>query len=209
MSIEAYKQQTFSTQGAENMTAGIQTFSGKQVLQLPEVVRRSYVGQIVEKLASKPNTMLQWPAEELLTSMEEGRSALIVDQVTRQLLAFSQVWPYQYDLKLYLRPESRDFFDHAKQVLEVGTWLSFARENSIPGVAPRGYGRRVLQEAVAAGRAYDSQALSIAIVEQNNVRAQGIILDLGGRYIGEKISPTIRDANGTSAEMRIFDVSDI
>ncbi len=185
-------------------SSGVRIFTGRDALWLPENYHEAFAEQVSAKLAEKPNTMLQWSPQQLVTTIQEGRAALITESARPdRLLAFAQAWEYQYDLFRYIHAPEGNFRPGTKRkVVELGSWLNLA-----PPELRKGLGFTIFREVIKAGTAYDPDALQIAIIEQGNVRAQRVMEDLGGIKIGHKPSPVLKDPAGYPATMYIYDVT--
>lgn len=159
---------------------------GKEVLELDTSTLASFAERISLELKTHPHTMLQYNPFELLQSMREGRFIFCVDQQNRsQLLASGQLWIYDQD------PST------GQDIYEFGSWLSFEKG---------GYGKEILLASQSLIKVINPRAQLIAIVEEQNIRAQNLIEILGGIKIGEKYSTELKKPGGLSAFMYIYDI---
>lgn len=165
-------------------------FAGKNLLSFPRDQLLAFAKQVSGKLETKPNTMMQYSAEELLMSIQEGRAVCLLGE-NGGLLAFAQVWPYIFE-------ETEEFYDgenlQEKKVFEAGSWLSFGR----------GQGPKVFEAAVALGIELDPDAFIVAITESGNEKAAGILQSIGGKPIGQKRSLRVLDKDHNPALMKIY-----
>lgn len=152
---------------------------------LPANLLEKNTQKISSELAKHPNTMLQYTEAELIKSINEGRSILALGK-SNKLIGYGQLWEYGIN-------------SEGNQIFEFGSWLSFK-----PGV-----GSRILIEAAKLGKKLNPKAQLVAITEEENLKAQQIILKAGGLEIGSKFSPVIRTVEGEAASMKIFDISQI
>lgn len=163
-------------------------FSGSiAAYHIPERVKLACAQTISEKLTKYPHTMLQFTPEQILESIDEGRSVLVLDE-NLELAGFARLWQYGFN-------------DDGQQILEFGSWLNLTKE---PGL-----GEKLLKEAVQLGRIIDPQAQIVAIVEYYNLRAIEVLCKAGAQEIGTKFQPTIRTVKGEAAFMRIFDITNV
>ncbi len=134
-------------------------------------------------------TMLQYSSDELLESIHTGRAACTLS-AEKELVAFAQFWPYQVE------SDGDEFLDGEK-VFEIGSWLSFDQHGG-------GQGRKVFESCLAVGKMQHPKARFVAIVEEGNHRAAGILEILDGKEIGKKNTGHIKKANDSKAEMIIY-----
>lgn len=158
-------------------------YSGDAVRYLAEEIKLSCALCVNEALALHPHTMLQFTPGQIVDAMEHGCSVLAIGE-NGQLAGFAQLWQYGFN-------------QNGQQILEFGSWLSFQK----------GLGEKILKEAVILGKKVDPQAQLIAIVEEENSRAQEILQKNGALEIGGKFSPYIRTVQGEAAFMKIFDIT--
>lgn len=158
-------------------------YSGETVQFISEKARRFYALRVSYELALRPYTMLQFTPERILDAMRQRCSVLTIGE-DGKLAGFAQLWQY-------------GFTESGRQILEFGSWLSFQS----------GQGNIVLKEAVQLGKRIDPNAQIVAIVEEENARAQEILKKCGAKEIGGKFSPYIRTIEGEAAYMKIFDIT--
>lgn len=157
---------------------------GTQVAKIPEGKLYQYASSVSSSLATHPHTMLQFFPETILEHMKKGQTILTVSS-QMDLLAFAQLWKYGVGVA-------------GNPIYEFGSWLSFAKG---------GYGKQVLLEAPSLGKSLDPNAQVVAIVEEENAKAQGIILGVGGKKINMCNSPVIKSPSGEPAQMKVFDIT--
>lgn len=150
---------------------------------LPEEVVASCAHKISEALLAHPNTMLQYKPDEILDSIQKGWAVVALGKGF-QTVGFAQFWEYGFN-------------EDGQQILEFGSWLSF-RE---------GVGGKILKQAISLGKRINPNAQLIAIAEEENLKAQGILKKMGSEEIGSKFSPVIRTVKGEAARMKIFDIT--
>lgn len=160
-------------------------YSGDAVRFIPEKMRHSYALGISNELTLHPYTMLQFTQERIVEAMEQGCSVLTIGE-DGKLAGFAQLWQYGFN-------------ENGQQILEFGSWLSFQK----------GLGEKILIEGIKLGKQIDQNAQIVAIVEQENVRAQEVLTKCGAIEIGGKFSPYIRTVEGEAAYMKIFDVTNL
>lgn len=158
---------------------------GVSVAYLPERVKLAGAFKVSNALAEHPFTMLPYSPEQILESMDQGRSVIALGKGL-EVVGFAQIWKYGLN-------------EDGQQILEFGSWLSFGG----------GCGEGLLLEAVCLGKRINPTAQIVAIVEQENIKARAILSRIGAEEIGSKFSPAIRTVEGESAFMKIFDVTTI
>ncbi len=170
-------------------------YAGASVRKIGYIQLVALVKQVHKELKKHPHKMLQYSSAELLESIYEGRAAYIRGE-DRRLLAFAQVWPYIPEKDEQYYPGYG--LSQEKEVFEVGSWLSFERG---------GYGRRVLEAVVTMWRKQYPQAHVISIIEEDNERAEKIIIGIRGKQIGVKRTFRVSDKQGNQARMKIFEMN--
>lgn len=158
-------------------------YSGDAVRFIPEKIRQACALGVSDALALHPYTMLQFTQERIAEVMEQGCSVIAIGE-DGQLAGFAQLWQYGFN-------------ENGQQILEFGSWLSFQN----------GQGQRILLEGLKLGKLIDPEAQIIAIVEEENTRAQEILKKCGATETGGKFSPYIRTVEGEAAFMKIFDIT--
>lgn len=158
---------------------------GVAVTYLPERVKLAGAFKVSNALAEHPFTMLQYSPEQILESMDQGRSVIALGKGL-EVAGFAQIWKYG---------SNKD----GQQILEFGSWLSFGW----------GYGEKLLLESVALAGRINPKAQLVAIVEWGNIRAQTVFNKVGATEIGSNFSPAIRTVEGEVASMKIFDITTI
>ena len=158
---------------------------GKAVNFLPEEVSIACAYKVSQALTEHPNTMLQYNPQEIFESIRRGWTVMALGE-DLQTVGFAQFWQYGFN-------------EDGQQILEFGSWLSF-RE---------GVGEKVLKEAICLGKKINPNVQLIAIVEEENLKAQAILQNVGVVEIGSKFSPVIRTVEGEAACMKIFDITKI
>lgn len=152
---------------------------------LPEGVKQACAFKVSEALAGHPFTMLQFSPDEIVGSINRGCAVVALGEELEPV-GFAQLWQYGFN-------------EDGQQILEFGSWLSFRK----------GCGERLLMEAICLGKKINPTAQLVAIVEEENLKAQGILRKVGAEEIGAKFSPVIRTVEGEAACMRIFDITNI
>ena len=157
--------------------------SGNAANFLPEEVSIACAYKVSEALTGHLSTMLQYSPNEILDSIKKGWTVMALGE-DFQTVGFAQFWEYGINKK-------------GQQILEFGSWLSFRD----------GVGEKVFTEAISLGKKINPTAQLIAIVEQENLKAQAILTKVGAEEIGTKFSPVIRTVEGEAAFMKIFQIS--
>ncbi len=160
-------------------------YGGNDTGFMPEVIRHACAVRVSEELASHPYTMLQFSPESIMDAMQQGRSALALGS-DGNLAGFAQLWQY-------------GITETGRQILEFGSWLSFQK----------GLGEKILRRVVVLGGKIDPDAQIVAIVEEENEKAQTTLIRVGGKIIGTKLQPAIRTVAGEAAHMKIFDITEV
>lgn len=168
----------------ENQIATQLTFliTGNAANFLPEEVSIACAYKVSEALMGHSNTMLQYQPAEILDSIKKGWAVMALGE-DLQPVGFAQFWQYGFN-------------EDGQQILEFGSWLSFKD----------GVGEKVLKEAICLGKKINPHAQLVAIVEEENLKAQDILKKVGAEEIGSKFSPIIRTVEGEAAFMKIFDI---
>lgn len=167
-----------------NQIEGQLTFlTGVAARLLPEEVKSACATWVSEKLSKCPNTMLQFTPAQILEAINKGWSVVALGQ-SQQQVGFAQFWQYGFN-------------ENGQQILEFGSWLSFRK----------GCGAKILKEAIYLGKRINPTAQIIAIAEEENLKAQAILMKAGASEIGSKFSPAIRTVEGEAAFMKIFDIT--
>lgn len=161
-------------------------YMGTAVMDLPTQKLQEIAAQVSNELTCHPYTMLQYPQRQLLENMKKGKTILVASE-NENLLAFGQIW-------LYEEKENGD------PIYEFGSWLSFAKG---------GFGTKVLLSAPVLAKLINPNSQIVAIVEEENTKAQGIIQTLGGKRIGLQESSIIKDPLGNFASMEVFDITNL
>lgn len=156
---------------------------GVAATYLPEGVKEACGLKVSGCLSEHPNTMLQFSADQIIESIQKGTAVVAVGE-EYELLGFAQLWQYGFN-------------EDGQQILEFGSWLSFRN----------GCGEKLLYEAVCLGRKINPAAQIVAIVEEENLKAQTILQKVGAEEIGSKFSPVIRTVVGEAAFMKIYDIT--
>lgn len=151
----------------------------------PEGVKLAGALKVSEALSGHPNTMLQFTPDQILESIDSGWSVLALGE-NLELVGFAQVWQYGFN-------------EGGQQILEFGSWLSFRN----------GCGEKLLKATACLGKKINPTAQIVAIVEQDNLKAQEILVEVGAEEIGSKFSPVIRTVEGEAAFMKIFDITEV
>lgn len=156
---------------------------GAAATYLPERVKQSCALLVSAALSNHPCTMLQFTPDQILESIAKGRVVLALGE-NLKFVGFAQLWQYGFN-------------EDGQQILEFGSWLSFRS----------GCGEKLLKEAIYLGTKINPTAQIVAIVEEENLKALGILKEVGAEEIGSKFSPVIRTVEGEAACMKIFDIT--
>ena len=161
-------------------------YTGVDIIRfVPEEIRQICAFGVSDALANHPYTMLQFTPNQIFESIENGRAVVALEE-NLTFVGFAQLWQY-------------GFTEGGRQITEFGSWLSFQK----------GQGETILREGIKLGKRIDPEAQIVAIVEENNIRAQDILLGCGGKEIGGKFSPYIRTVEGKAAYMKIYDITTV
>ncbi len=159
--------------------------SGSVATYIPERVKLACALKISESLSQYPNTMLQFTPDQILDSINKGWSVIALGAKLKAV-GFAQLWQYGFN-------------EDGQQILEFGSWLSFRK----------GWGTKIFKEAICLGKEINPAAQIVAIVEQENLKAQAILMKAGASEIGSKFSPAIKTVEGEAAFMKIFDITQV
>lgn len=159
--------------------------SGSAAVFVPKYIRWAAAVKVSRALVEYPNTMLQFTPIQLMESINKGL-AVLAFAAGMKLVGFGQLWQYGFN-------------ENGQQILEFGSWLSFKK----------GLGEKILKEAILLGKKINPKALLVAIVEEENLKAQSILVKAGAEEIGGKFSPAIRTVEGEAAFMKIFDITKV
>lgn len=165
-------------------------YAGESVKGLERGRKMDIANLVSTKLTEHPNTMIQYSPDAIFKSMNEGRAACVLD-LSGKLKAFAQYWPYDVD-------NTGDEMMNDLNVFEVGSWLSFSEGPE------KGHGKKVFEAAWAAGRETHPDAGFIAIVEEGNQRAGGILRSVGGEWLSYKESKQVQAVSKRPALMSIY-----
>lgn len=156
---------------------------GSDASCMPELIKIVCALKVSQALSEHPNTMFQFTPEQIVKSIDKGFTVIALG-VGLEVVGFAQLWQYGFN-------------EDGQQILEFGSWLSFKK----------GCGAKILKEAIYLGKRINPTAQIIAIVEEENLKAQAILMNAGASEIGSKFSPAIRTVEGEAAFMKIFDIT--
>ncbi len=166
-------------------------YAGGSLISLGGERHSQIAGMVSTGLAEHSNTMIQYSPEDLVHSIEDKRTACVLDS-RGELTAFAQYWPYKVD-------HTGDEILLGLNVFEIGSWLSFTRGKEYS------HGRKVFEACWAIGEMAYPNAGFVAVVEEGNQTAANLVKSMGGDWIGEKISrQVIKPADFSPARMNIF-----
>lgn len=157
---------------------------GSDTNVMPQEVKWASANTVSQLLSQHPNTMLQFRPDQLVAAMNKGWVVMAFTE-GMQVVGFAQFWQY-------------GFKENGQEILEFGSWVSTVK----------GCGARILKKAIQLGKEIAPTSQLIAIVEEKNTKAQSILVRVGAKEIGHKLSPVIRKVEGEAAFMKIFDITD-
>jgi RimJ/RimL family protein N-acetyltransferase len=171
---------------SESQTRTVTVAVGATITNFSEQQRGEFADVINTQLRRHPYRMRQLPVKNLEESMAKGRFVFVLGQ-QQELLACSQIWPLPNNPSVY----------------ECGTWLSFANQRYKKGI-----GALALREAAKLALTLPQTKLVIALVEQQNEKAQEVLQKLGGKLLpGIRESDYVKTSDGQPAMMRVFNIT--
>lgn len=144
----------------ENLTgSGTEALTEEQLKQLPKKRKLELGRQVSELIATHKETMLQYTARQVEEIINDGRAIVVVDS-SQTLCAFAQLSPWCNQ-------------NGEVKAIEFRSWIS----NS------SGAGLLALKGAAALNQKKYPSVPLYAVIEENNERAQQIVIGIGAKEV--------------------------
>lgn len=160
--------------------------AGRQLSLLSYGQKVKYALQISGIVKSNPRTMLYVNWEEIIISMDQGKSIIALNINDQSFAGYGRL--YQWE----------GTNTHGEIVYEFRTWIS----------GKRGVGTKILFSAIKLGQEINKDAQLIAIVAQENLKPRAIIHKAGGIKINKPKNISLL-LNGGKTPVVIYKLTDV